>query len=442
MNEQYQSKSSPGRQKTQPNFLGIGLALLLAAGAFFSGVHLGNLQTQDVQMEANLFSFLKRTPQPDAEADLSEFWRVWHMMDEKFVSASSTEVVSDEKKLHGAIQGMVQSFGDPYTVFLPPSDAEKFDEEISGNFGGVGMEVGIRNGVITVIAPLPDTPAERAGITAADVITKIDGVSTENMTINEAISRIRGEEGTEVVLTVYRAGETEFLEIPVVRDVITIPTIKTEQRDDVFIIALYSFNALAEMKMQEALREYVQSGAAKLVLDLRGNPGGFLQSAVAIASYFVPAGEVVVRENFGDGSAEELYRSSGKSLRGAAPEEMVVLINGGSASASEILAGALSQHDVATLMGDTTFGKGSVQELVDLPEGSSLKVTIARWFTPDGTSISEGGLKPDIFVERTAAQVMAQEDPQLDAAVAWLNGDKTVGTTTKQVAVESEEIEE
>lgn len=442
MNEQYETLATQSKQKSQRSFLGVGLALLLAAGAFFSGVHLGNLQTNEVQMEASIFSFLKRAPQPDAEADLSEFWRVWHMMDEKFVSASSTDGITDEKKLHGAIQGMVQSFGDPYTVFLPPSDAEKFDEEISGNFGGVGMEVGIRNGLTTVIAPLPNTPAEKAGILAADVVTKIDGVSTENMTINEAVTRIRGEKGTEVSLTIYREGETEFLEIPVVRDTITIPTVKTEQQGDVFIIALYSFNALAEMKVQEALREYVQSGATKLVLDLRGNPGGFLQSAVAIASYFVPAGEVVVRENFGDGSEEELYRSSGKSLRDAAPEEMVVLVNGGSASASEILAGALKEHDIATLMGETTFGKGSVQELVDLPEGSSLKVTIARWFTPDGTSISEGGLEPDVFVERTAAQVIAQEDPQLDAAVAWLNGDKTVGTTTKEVAVETEEVEE
>lgn len=420
--------------KQTRNFLGAGLALLLAVAAFFSGLHFGTLRAQDIDLQAGLFSLFNRDTNPDEGVDMDEFWRVWNLMDEKYVSASTTEEISDEDKLHGAIQGMVRSYGDPYTLFLPPSDAEKFGEDISGNFGGVGMEVGIRNGVITVIAPLPGTPAEKSGIVAADVIVEIDGASTENMSIDEAVSRIRGEKGTEVSLTIYREGETDFLDIGVVRDTITIPTVKTEQHGDVFVIALYSFNALAEMKVQEALREYVNSGATKLVFDLRGNPGGFLQSAVAIASYFLPAGEVVVRENFGEGLPEEQYRSSGKTLRGFAPEEMVVLINGGSASASEILAGALSQHGVATLIGENTFGKGSVQELVDLPEGSSLKVTIARWFTPDGSSISDGGLEPDIVIERTPEQILAEEDPQLEAALAWLGGDKTIGSTTEEVA--------
>ncbi len=425
--------------KRSRSFLGAGLALILVVAAFFSGVHFGSLSAQDTDLQSGILSlFSGTTAAPDDEADLDEFWRVWNLMDEKFVEASSTERISDEERLYGAIQGMVRSHGDPYTVFLPPSDAEQFDEDISGNFGGLGMEVGIRNGVVTVIAPLPDTPAEKAGLLAADAVVKIDGVSTENMTINEAVKRMRGEEGTEVVLTVYREGEPDFLEIPVVRGIITIPTVKTEQYGDVFVIALYSFNALAEMKMQEALREYARSDADKLVFDLRGNPGGFLQSAVSIASYFLPAGEVVVRENFGDGSEEELYRSSGKTLREFAPKEMVVLINGGSASASEIVAGALAQHDVATLIGETTFGKGSVQELVDLPEGSSLKVTIARWFTPDGTSISEGGLEPDIEIKRTAEQIMADEDPQLEAAVAYLKGDKEL---TQYVAATEEETE-
>lgn len=408
------------------NLLGVGLALLLAAAAFFSGVQFGFENTKNTQMEAGLFSIFSRTPAPSEEVNLSEFWRVWNLMEEKFVSSSSTPI-SAEERVEGAIRGLVSSYDDPYTVFFPPTDAAKFDESISGNFGGVGMEVGIRDGVVTVIAPLPDTPAEQAGIVASDIIVEIDGLSTAGMGIEEAVNLIRGEKGTEVVLTVYREGETELLEIPVTRDNITIPTVDTEMIDGVFVISLYSFNALSEMKMQEALREYTQSGTRKLVLDLRGNPGGFLQSAVTIGSYFIPAGEVIVRENFGDGSDEVLYRSRGKTLRQYAPEEMIVLIDGGSASASEILAGALSQHGVATLIGKTTFGKGSVQELVDLPDGASLKVTIARWFTPDGTSISEQGLDPDIMIERTPQQIIANEDPQLEAAIKWINGDKTVG---------------
>jgi carboxyl-terminal processing protease len=414
----------PEPQTHTKNFLGIGLALLLAAAAFFSGVQLGTGESGEAQLEAGLFSLFARTPVPSEEVDLSEFWRVWNLMEEKFVSSSSSDTLSKEERVQGAISGLVQSYDDPYTVFLPPTDASEFDDTISGNFGGVGMEVGIRDEVVTVIAPLPDTPAKKAGIIAADIILKIDDTSTQGMGINEAVKLIRGEKGTVVLLTIYREGEAGLLEIPVTRATISIPTVRTEKKDDVFIISLYSFNALAEAKMKEALEEYSRSGTKKLVLDLRGNPGGFLQSAVAIGSYFIPAGEVIVRENFGDGSAEELYRSYGKTLGDTAPEEMIVLIDGGSASASEILAGALSQHGVATLLGQTTFGKGSVQELVDLPDGSSLKVTIARWFTPDGTSISIDGLAPDIEVERTPEQIMTDQDPQLEAALKWLNGDK------------------
>lgn len=412
--------------KRGTNLLGIGLALLLVAAAFFSGLHIGNDDLRDVGLEAGLFSLFAKSPAPVNEVDLTEFWRVWELMDEKFVNASGTALTTEEK-IEGAINGLVNQYDDPYTVFLPPTEAESFGEEISGNFSGVGMEVGLRDGVITVIAPLPETPAFKAGILSGDKIIEIDGTSTEGMSIDAAVKQIRGEKGTEVILKIFREGSVELIDIAVVRDTISIPTTKTEQRGDTFIIALYSFNALSEMKMQEALREYVQSGATKLVIDLRDNPGGYLQSAVAIASYFLPAGEVIVREQFGAEEGEQVYRSQGRTLKQYAPEEMVVLINGGSASASEILAGALSEYGVATLIGETTFGKGSVQELVNLPNGAALKVTIARWLTPNGISISEAGLTPDITIERTAEQFTAGEDPQLDAAIEWLRGNKNIG---------------
>jgi carboxyl-terminal processing protease len=295
-----------------------------------------------------------------------------------------------------------------------------FGEEIAGNFSGVGMEVGMRDDMVTVIAPLPNTPAEKAGIIAGDTLIKIDGESTEGMNTDEAVRRIRGEQGTTVNLTIYREGQDEFVEISVVRDTIVIPTSKTDINGETFIIALYSFNALAEAEMQNALRSFVKSGKKNLILDLRGNPGGYLESAVSIASYFLPVGKVVVRENFGEGTEEQLYRSSGKELGDKAPKKFVVLIDGGSASASEILAGALKEHGVATLIGETTFGKGSVQELVELADGSSLKVTIARWLTPNGNSISEGGLAPDIEVKRTPLDRTENRDPQLDAALEFL----------------------
>lgn len=426
-NQTTPQSTETGKPANSNLLLGIGLAVVFAAAAFFSGVQFGSGSgLTNGGMEASAFSLFQNNSQPAEGVSLEEFWRVWNLMEEKFVASTTTEPVTIEQRLQGAIDGLVESYGDPYSIYLPPVDAEQFQEDISGNFSGVGMEIGERNNVITVISPLPDTPAERAGVVAGDIIVKIDGESTESMNVDEAVNRIRGEKGTEVKLTIYREGESDFKDIAIVRDTILVPTIKTEVQGDVFVIKLFSFNAIAELKMQEALREYVTSGTKKMVIDLRGNPGGFLQSAVSIAGYFLPTGKVVVRESFGGGIDEQVFRSQGKDLRQFAPEEIVVLINGGSASASEILAGALQEHGVATLIGETTFGKGSVQELVELPDGSSLKVTVARWLTPNGISISEGGLKPDIVITRTPQQFLENIDPQLDAALEWLAGNKNI----------------
>jgi carboxyl-terminal processing protease len=413
------------------NWLGIGLALLLATAAFFSGLQIGSGTDSKLPMEAGLFSLFAAPPQPAEGVDLTEFWRVWSLMEEKFVKDADS-VLTEEERVEGAIAGLVASYGDPYTVFMPPVEASEFEETIAGNFSGVGMEVGLRENLITVIAPLPDTPAFTAGVLPGDVIVSIDGASTERMNLDEAVSLIRGERGTTVNLSLYRDGSLELLELAIVRDVITIPTIKTEEVGDVFVISLYNFNALAESGMQNALRAYTESGKKKLLLDLRGNPGGFLQSSISIASYFLPTGKVVLRESFGGETEEVLYRSQGRMLGSFAPEDMVILVDGGSASASEILAGALQEYKVATIIGDTTFGKGSVQELVRLPNGSSLKVTIARWFTPEGRSISEGGLEPDIFVERTPEDRVNEVDPQKDAALRWLGGDRSFEMNTKE----------
>ncbi|MFT5036982.1 MAG: carboxyl-terminal processing protease [Candidatus Azotimanducaceae bacterium] len=412
--------------------LATGLAFVFAAAAFFSGLQIGSGMGSGSNLEANAFSLFDSQEEPIDDVSLDEFWRVWNLLEEKFVVGSTTDSLTDLDKVRGAIDGLVASYDDPYTVYLPPVDAQQFDEDISGNFSGVGMEVGIRDRVITIISPLPETPAQRAGLVAEDIIVRIDDAPTDGMSIDEAVRLIRGEKGTEVKLTIYREGELELMDIFVTRDNISIPTIKTEVKGDVFIIQLFSFNAISEMKMQEALREYTQSGATKIVLDLRGNPGGFLQSAVSIAGYFLPTGKIVVRESFGDGIDEQVFRSQGKNLKQFTPEEVVVLVNGGSASASEILAGALKEHKAAIVIGQTTFGKGSVQELVELPDGSSLKVTIARWLTPNGTSISEGGLEPDITIERTPQQMIDGEDPQLDAALEWLAGNKDIGQETEE----------
>lgn len=410
------SVRSEGRTQWRFPAAGIGLSLVLAAVAFFSGMHVGS----DVRLGADIDSLFAAS-QGEATVDLSRFWQVWDILNERFVSASSTDPLTEQERVDGAVVGLVEAYGDPYTVYLSPEDSALFAEDIAGNFEGVGMEVGSRDGMLTVIAPLPDTPAERAGIRSGDKIIRIDGISTEQMSVDVAVKHIRGEKGTPVVFTILRKGDEELREITVIRDTINIPTVKTEKRDGVFIIRLFNFSALAEGKFEIALREYAHSGTRRLLLDLRGNPGGYLTSAVNIASYFLPTGKVVVREHFGEGQEEHLYRSSGRLLGKRAPTRMVVLVDEGSASASEIVAGALQEHDVAALVGAQTFGKGSVQELIDLDGGSSLKVTIARWLTPNGVSISQGGLTPDIEIAITPEQREKGEDPQLDAAIEYLN---------------------
>jgi carboxyl-terminal processing protease len=436
--EQYEHETQMMKAEKSSGVLGVTLALLLAIGAFFSGFHLnaGLVTVSGESNTASIFSIFTRPAESLATAsnpaDLTEFWEVWRLLDERYIAASSTKVVTAEEKVYGAIQGMVAAYGDPYTVFLPPAESEAFAEDISGNFSGIGMEVGIRDGVVTVIAPLVDTPAERAGLLAGDLIIRIDGESTEGMSIDTAVRKIRGEKGTEVVLSIFREGELEVRDYTVVRDTITIPTVKSEQRGDTFIISLYSFNAVAEAKMEEAIEAYRASDATKIILDLRGNPGGYLQSAVSIAGIFLPAGKVIVKERHGDILSDRVYRSSGRTLGKRAPEEMVVLIDNGSASASEILAGALSEHGYATLIGVNTFGKGSVQELIDMEDGSAVKVTVARWLTPNDRSISDGGLAPDIVIRRTPEQRLADEDPQLQAALDFLAG-KTVVSESDSV---------
>lgn len=411
-------------QLSESKWLGYVLAVVLAVATFVSGVYIGHADSF-FGKPLNIGDYLPQSSEAAVKesVNLGEFWKVWSLLDEKFSSASSTSQVLEEDRVHGAIKGLVDAFGDPYTIYLPPSEAEQFEDDISGNFSGVGMEVGLREGLITIISPLPGTPAEKAGIFSGDVLVKIDEESTEGMRIDEAVRRIRGEKGTVVTFSIYREGEEEFLTIPVTRDNIDIPTVKTEKIGDTFIISLYSFNAVAETKMQEAMNEFVASKSEKLVLDVRGNPGGFLQSAVDIASFFLPSGKVVVREKAGISGEDKIFRSRNRQVKDFTPNTLIVLIDNGSASASEILAGALKDHGVATVIGVPTFGKGSVQELVELDDGSSLKVTVARWFTPNGVSISDGGLAPNIVIKRTPDHREAGVDPQKEAALRFLRGE-------------------
>jgi len=393
----------------------IGAALLV--GGFVGGIYIA--KTDNIPAPVAQF-YTSHLDVPPAGANLTPVWRAWNILNEKFVPASTTKVASEQDKVWGLISGLTASLGDPYTVFFPPQESAIFQQDISGSFEGVGMEIGIRDGTLAVVSPLKGSPALRAGLKAGDKMLKINGTSTESMPVDKAVQLIRGKKGTTVTFTIAREEEKEFIEIKVVRDVIDIPTIETKEQNGVFVISLYNFSAVAPNLFREALRAFVVSGTNKLVLDLRGNPGGYLEASVDMASWFLPSGKIVVTEDMGGNGKPSIHRSRGydvfsNSLR------MAILIDNGSASASEILAGALQEHGIAKLVGEHTFGKGSVQELVSLIDKASLKVTVARWFTPNGRSISDGGLKPDIEVKRTQEDVKAEKDPQLNAAIKLLN---------------------
>jgi carboxyl-terminal processing protease len=392
------------------------LTTIFIVGVFAGGVFLGYENGPSVERVTTLFNKEEAKP---AEVDFSPFWKVWSLIDSKYVSNNGPE---DQERVWGAIGGLVASLNDPYSVFFPPQESKMFEEDISGNFGGVGMEIGIRNSVLTVIAPLKDTPAFKAGIKAGDQILKIGDVTTLDMTTEKAASIIRGEKGTPVTLTILHKGENESVEITMIRDTIKIPTLETEEKENgIFVIKMYNFGGNSISEFRKALREFAYSGKDKLILDLRGNPGGYLESAVDVASWFLPSGKVVAREKFGDGE-EKLYRSSGYDAFRDVVEGLpfVILVNQGSASASEIVAGALQDHGVATIVGEKTFGKGSVQELLPVTTDTSLKITIARWLTPEGNSISKEGLEPDVKVEITSEDVEEGNDPQMDKAIEIL----------------------
>jgi len=390
------------------------ISALIAVVLFTTGFYAGKRDSNNISVQ-----FLNASS--TSYANMSSFWRAWEILDEKFSPAASTTApISSEDKLWGAIEGLANAYGDPYTVFFPPVESKVFEEEISGSFGGVGMEIAIQEGVLTVIAPLKDTPADKAGVLAGDKILMIGEVSALNMSADEAVKLIRGEPGTPIDITFARKGINEPLVKTLIRSNISIPTINTKLLpSNVFVIELYSFSATSPNLFRSALREFIESGSDKLILDLRNNPGGYLEAALDMASWFLPTGKTVVTEDFGEKRDSRIYRSKGYDIF-TDKLKFAILVNEGSASASEILAGALREYNKAILVGNKTFGKGSVQELISVTSETSLKVTVAHWLTPLGNSISNNGLTPDIEVKLTAENTKDGNDPQLNAAVDYL----------------------
>ncbi|MBU2635271.1 S41 family peptidase [Patescibacteria group bacterium] len=350
---------------------------------------------------------------PPEDLDFSLFWEAWHKIQQEYVNPGDIDI---QELIYGSISGMVESIGDPYTIFFNPRDTKKFLEDIGGEFEGIGAEIGIREGQLQIIAPLEGTPAQRAGLRPGDKIIKIDGVSTIDITIEEAVTLIRGAKGTEVILTIVRDEWDSSEDFIIKRAVIEVPSLKWELlEENIAYIKLYHFSEKIDQDFKEIATEILKTPAEKIILDLRNNPGGYLERSQDIAGWFLEKGQVVVIEDFGEKREQEIYKAKGNSKFSDYP--LVILINQGSASASEILASALRDNRAIKMIGETSFGKGSVQKLESLRDGSSLKITIANWLTPNGDLITDKGLEPDIKVEMTEQDYEQERDPQLNKAI-------------------------
>lgn len=347
------------------------------------------------------------------DVDFPLFWDVWKTVKERYVK----QPVSDLDLFHGAVEGMVAALNDPYSIYLKPTLAEEFAKDLQGTFEGIGAEVGIKNNIITVIAPLPDTPAAKAGLRAGDKIIAIDDKSTAGMSVDEAVNLIRGKGGTKVKLGVMRNGDKDPLKFEITREKIVVKSVnwqikKTASGAAIGYIEIRQFNDDTASLFDRAVQELLKESPKGLIIDLRNDPGGYLDAAVSVAGHWTN-GTVVIERKY-DGSETPVASKGRAELKGT---PTMVLVNQGSASGSEILAGALQDYELATLVGMKTFGKGSVQDYQELSDGSALKLTVAEWLTPKKRSINKEGIAPDVEVDLTEKDANEDKDPQLAKAL-------------------------
>jgi carboxyl-terminal processing protease len=386
--------------------------LILLGSGYYAGFTAGKKQADTVVVEG-----ATNTAGPSGEGDFGVFWQTWKLIQDTYLKNDQT---SNQAKVYGAVKGLVESLKDPYSEFFDPVENQQFQEDVQGNFSGIGAEIGIRKEQLVVIAPLKGSPAEQAGLRAGDKIFAINASSTEGITIDEAVHLIRGAEGSKVTLNVFRDDWEKPKDIVITRATIEVPTLTYEMKaDHIAYVSLNAFNANAPELFADAAQKIVAQGGKGMILDLRNDPGGYLDVAVNLAGYFLPKGDLVLSEESRIAPKQE-DRSEGSASLGNIP--LVILMNGGSASASEILAGALHDHGKATLVGEQSFGKGVVQQIMPLKNGASVKLTIAHWVLPNGQILEGAGIKPDVEVKLSEEDALAGKDPQLDKAIEVLKG--------------------
>lgn len=354
---------------------------------------------------------------PETEADLSLLYGVWRLLLSHYIAP---EELTTQKMLFGAVDGFVRAIGDPYTIFMTPSQNRDFRQALEGKLQGIGAELAFRDDQVVIVAPLKGSPAQKAGLLPEDIIIEVDSVDITGENLNQVVQRIRGKKGTTVTIKILREGSFDPLAFSIVRDDITIPSVESRFIEtgsgSIAYIALNQFGDTSIDEFTITLQGFLEQSPKGIIVDLRFNGGGYLEGAVQLTSLFLHQGKVVAVERR-EGEPEPHYAYG----RPVAPDRpLVVLINQGSASASEIVAGALQDHKRATVIGMKSFGKGTVQEVIDLPGGSSLRVTTARWLTPNGKNLGKEGVHPDIVVDRTVSDLENDRDPQLDAALEWL----------------------
>lgn len=361
---------------------------------------------------------------PNNTVDYSLLWNALDLLNAKFVDRP----LDQQKLMYGAVAGLVAATGDPYTLFFDPQSAKNFSDQLQGSFDGIGAEVGIKDSQIVIIAPLDGTPAQKAGLRAGDQILGIDDISTQGMIVEQAVSKIRGPGGTKVKLTILHKGDQNPQDITITRDKIVIKSVKLETKEvagpagsgtskKIAVITISQFGDDTKGLLDAVVQTVTTGNYNGIILDLRNDPGGYLETAVSTISDWIDPGQVAVKEIGYNNSVKDYSTAGVPSLKGY---KTVVLVNGGSASAAEIVSGALQDYQAATLVGEKTFGKGSVQELQGLQGNSEIKITVAKWYTPKGRGIDKKGLDPDITVTLTPDNLKNNQDPQMDKALELL----------------------